>query len=176
MSFTAGIPASGQSLGSSRTQVLNNFSVLRSTISNVIQPNHIDVNNTGAGKHIFVQMPVQVSGAANLPAAQEGGLITKTASGASELFYARDAVNAYLQMTGPLFTGQGTNSVGGTTMLFGGIILKWGIGSGVTSFLTQCGSVFPNNCFVVVSNLAASAVSPTGFTINGGAYFIAIGN
>lgn len=121
MSFTPNIPASGQTLGNSRPQVLANFATLRTTISNATQPNHIDVNNAGAGKHIFVQMPVQTPGAANLPAANEGGFITQTVGANSELFFVRDNVNTYYQMTGP-FTG-GTN---GNTPLFGGLLLQWG--------------------------------------------------
>ncbi len=120
MSFTANIPASGQTLGNSRLQVLNNFASLRTTISNVTQPNHTDVNNSGAGKHIFVEMPVQTPGAANLPLANEGGLITQTVSGNSELFYVRDAVNTYFQMTGSVVKA---NS--GTSVVLGGIRIQW---------------------------------------------------
>lgn len=199
MSFTSNIPASGQTLGNSRPQVLNNFAILRSTISQGSgnpgpgdKPNHIDVNDIGAGKHIFVEMPVQTPGAANLPTANEGGMITQTSAGSSELFYVRDAVSTYFQMTGPLFTGKGGNSVGGTTMLFGGIILKWGqvtsVGSTqAISFVTECGSVFPTACFAVVEsgsktgNFFPSLVSASGFTSNNGQagaaiFFIAIGN
>lgn len=120
MTFTANIPASGQTLGNSRLQVLNNFASLRTTISNVTQPNHIDVNNAGAGKHIFVQMPVQTPGAANLPLANEGGLITQTVSGSTELFYVRDNVNTYLQMTGSVVTGNN-----GASVILGGIRIQW---------------------------------------------------
>lgn len=148
MSFTPSIPTSGQTLGNSRTQVLNNFASLRSTISNVTQPNHIDVNNVGAGKHIFVEMPVQTPGAANLPDANEGGLITQTVNGNSELFYVRDAVNTYFQMTGPYTLNAGTPD--GSITLFGGMILKWGTvpfsGGGILTFA----SAFLNNCFTAV--------------------------
>lgn len=120
MSFTANIPASGQTLGNSRLQVLNNFASLRTTISNVTQPNHTDVNNSGAGKHIFVEMPVQTPGAANLPLANEGGLITQTVSGSSELFYVRDAVNTYFQMTGSVVKANI-----GTSVVLGGIRIQW---------------------------------------------------
>lgn len=125
MTFTPNIPASGETLGASRTEVLNNFASLRSTISNAVQPNHIDVNNTGAGKHIFVQMPVQVAGAANLPAATEGGLITQTVAGKSELFYARDGVATYNQITAGDTATSGTNRA---TFLPGGIRVKLGSG------------------------------------------------
>jgi hypothetical protein len=147
MSFTPSIPTSGQTLGNSRSQVLNNFASLRTTISNVTQPNHIDVNDVGAGKHIFVEMPVQTPGAANLPDASEGGLITRTVNGNSELFYVRDAVNTYFQMTGPYTLNAGTPD--GSITLFGGIILKWGTvpyAGGLVTFATP----FLNNCFTAI--------------------------
>lgn len=198
MSFTLNIPATGQSLGSSRTQVLNNFAVLRSTISagsgdpsGGQQPNHIDVNATGAGKHIFVQMPVQAKSALNLPLVNEGGLITNTVAGSSELMYARDNVNTYYQMTGPstLTTGAAPS---GSIPLFGtptAMFLKWGSFTPIagTNNVTY-NSPFPNNLFglVVTSSLATlisyTTSSPlTGFTLNspsasGTINYFAIGN
>jgi len=128
MTFTSNIPASGQTLGNSRLQVLNNFASLREAISNGSgsgsgQPNHVDVNNNtgqGAGKHVFVQMPVQTPGAANLPLANEGGMITQTVSGKSELFYVRDNVNTYYQFTGPSL-----NATNGYTVILGGVLIQW---------------------------------------------------
>lgn len=195
MSFTANIPASGQTLGNSRPQILNNFASLRTTIANATQPNHIDVNNIGAGKHIFIQMPAQVPTAiANQPGVGEGGLITQSIAGATQLFFAHDnetsgGLPVYRQMTGPLFTGQGGLAQGGTTMLFGGIILKWGRVNAVSGnivFATECGSAFPTNCFsvtvtrTVTNSFTVTAVTNTGFTFSGGGGgtfdFMAIGN
>lgn len=189
MTFYPGIPFDGESLGQSKLEVRSNFATLRSTISNAVQPNHIDVNSANPGKHIFVQMPVQTSGAANLPLANEGGMITKTAVGASELFFVRDAVATYLQMTGPVFTGeggtgnQGLSNVGGTTMLFGGIILKWGSfnTSGNKTFLAESGSAFPNACFLVIGTnnagiFVVAGITATGFSTGNAGTFIAIGN
>ena len=187
MSFTSGIPTSGQTLGNSRSQVLNNFTSLRTTISNVSQPNHIDVNNVGAGKHVFVQMPVQAPGAANLPAANEGGMITQTLNGNSELYFVRDAINTYFQMTGPYVLNSGTPN--GSIVLFGGLILKWGRVSPVTGNITFA-TPFLNNCFGAVltpqinANASLSLVSfnTTGLTYSastGGitsVFYIAIGN
>lgn len=47
MTYTSGIPASGQTLGSSRLQILNNFSSLKTTIDQ----DHVDMNDTGPGRH-----------------------------------------------------------------------------------------------------------------------------
>ncbi len=128
MSFTANLPQTGQSLGVTRQPILNNFASLRNTISAGSgnpgagdKPNHIDVNNTGPGKHIFVEMPVQLPTVNNLPLANEGGMITQTISGKSELFYVRDAINTYYQMTGP-----STVATNGCAPLFGGLMIQWG--------------------------------------------------
>lgn len=190
MSFTPGVPFDGESLGQSKVQVRNNFGTLRSGLSNTIQPNHVDLINTGGlvpGKHVFVQMPVQTPGAANLPAALEGGLITQTVASGSELFFAHDAIATWMQMTGPVFTAQGALGKGGTTMLFGGIILKWGavenaIQGPPYSFATQTGSDFPNNVWVMINSIGTSPslLTLTQFNFPGlsgnPTFFIAIGN
>lgn len=147
MSFTPGIPASGQTLGNSRLQVLNNFASLRTTISNMTQPNHIDVNNVGAGKHIFVQMPVQTTGAANLPAANEGGLITQLVAGSSELFYVRDNVNTYYQMTGSVTTGNN-----GATVILGGIRVQWFRATAANGAVINFPVAFGAAPYVIVGN------------------------
>lgn len=194
MSFTPGIPSSGQTLGNSRLQVVNNFASLRNTISNGSgvggMPNHIDVNSTGAGKHIFVEMPVQTKTAANLPLANEGGMITQTVNGNSELFYVRDNVNTYYQFTGPT-----TIAASGSTTILGGIIIKWGIFAmaGTSQVVTFPGGPFLNNVFsVVIQHTSANSTDAAGLTVSPplnqftalrgsglGAlsyYFIAIGN
>ena len=171
-------------------QVLNNFASLRATISQGSgaagvgdKPNHVDVNDVGAGKHIFLQMPVQTPGAANLPAASEGGMITQTVSGSSELFYVRDNVATYIQMTGAL-----SAATPGYTTLFGGLILQWGTATVTTGGTSNNFSIpFPNNLFsVTFTPIAAnpyafsvSASSLTAFTAKGGnsaAFYTAIGN
>lgn len=192
MSFTPDIPASGQTLGGSRLQVLNNFKSLRETISTGSgtpglgqKPNHVDVNNglgVGAGKHIFVEMPVQTTGPGNLPLANEGGMITRTLNGSSELYYARDGVNTYYQMTGPLI-----NASSGSTVLFGGVIIKWGVSIAgnanvvfASAFLANCFGVTLTNQQSTISS-GVTNVTTTGFTITGGVagttyFYVAIGN
>lgn len=100
--------------------------------------------------------------------------------------------------------GVGSFSTGGSTFLFGGIILKWGqcnvSGAQDISFATECGSAFPNNGFVTIaqpinsngagvandynyvynvtaSSFACRAVQRTSLTTNSDRiFFIAIGN
>lgn len=195
--FTPGIPATGETLGNSRLEVLNNFASLRETISqgsgNVgvgDQPNHIDVNDSGAGKHIFVQMPVQTAGVANLPAVNEGGLITELKSTGSELFYARDNNATRYQMTGPFAINTGSNPTSGTTPLYGGIILKWGKISNGSAAAVVFPDNFPTNLLSLqlTANSAVgtlttfTAASTSGFTLLAAptgtqvVYYIALGN
>jgi hypothetical protein len=177
MSFTSNIPAVGQSLGSSRTQVLNNFASLRTTISNGTLPNHIDVNNTGAGKHIFLQMPVQSPSAANLTLAGEFGVISKTANGNSELFFNRDGSNTtgtpnYYQLTAgtPVALQSTPQGNKGSSFLPGGVIVNYGQyttgGDGVAiTFLTP----FPTACFGVVLTIISGSQPIVGvYVVSGG--------
>ena len=170
MTFIPSIPDSGQSLGASRPQIVNNFASLRDTISNGSgaggKPNHTDVNSAGAGKHVFVEMPVQTPSAANLTLTNEFGLIAQTSAGSSELFFNRDGVNTagtptYIQLTKgiPVI---GTN---GSTFLPGGIIMKWfsytqTSSSNTITFAAAGVGNFPNNAFGAVQG-----TQNTGFTM-----------
>lgn len=169
MSFTAGIPASGQSLGSSRLQVLNNFSSLRTTIANAALPNHIDVNATGAGKHIFVEMPVQTPSAANLTLSGEIALLAQTVAGSSEIFFNRDGSNTggtpnYYQLTSGI-PKQGASAAFGQSFLPGGFQLRWGVetvsnGTVISYTAGSRGlSNFPTNTIGVL-------ITPTGSDFN----------
>jgi hypothetical protein len=131
MSFTPGIPQVGQSLGSSRSLVLNNFASLRSTIA----VNHGDVNGPNTGKHLQVEMPRQ-NPTAPTNIANEGTLyafLSPDAGVNTDVFYKVDAsVNAY-QLTriidsAPNFALFGTNP--GWTFLPGALLLQWGFHNG----------------------------------------------
>jgi len=84
MSFTPNIPASGQKLGNSRLQVLNNFG----NYNTVMSVNHVAPNAIDQGKHKFMQMPVQASAPSS--ASGEGVMYTKTAGSQSIPFYKKD--------------------------------------------------------------------------------------
>lgn len=84
MTFTADIPMPGQKLGSSRTQVLGNFS----NYNTVMSVNHIAPNSTGQGKHKFVEMPVPAVIPSTL--VNEGGIFTQSVGGVTLPFYQRD--------------------------------------------------------------------------------------
>lgn len=174
MTFTTGIPASGQTLGSSRTQVLNNFA----NYNTVMSVNHVAPNSSGEGKHKFVEMPAQASDPATI--AGEISTYCKTSAASAQELYLRRASNGtVIQMS----VGDPVSAATGSTFLPGGIIMKWGpIANGANNFVTA----FPNNIFSLqfsTSNGTGnfSAVTVTGFTAAGvtamnGAYYLAIGN
>ena len=57
MTFTPNIPADGQSLGSSKTQIRGNFT----NYNNVISQDHVAPNSSGQGKHNKSTYVVQAS-------------------------------------------------------------------------------------------------------------------
>lgn len=196
MSFTPNIPANGQSLGSSRTQVLDNFAVLRSTLAE----NHVDVNAANAGLHTHADLLAQ--SADPNPASGIVSHYSKTIAGITEWFFQREGTmsgnGAVIQMS------NGTPSAGtsGRTFLPGGLILLWGqcnFNTGSTLTQNFQGTGFPNNAFTIQItpfilpgagnplSLAAAPISKTQFNVQGrvsngsfsaspGAFYWAIGN
>lgn len=149
MTYTTGIPASGQTLGSSRSQILNNFSSLKTTIDQ----DHVDMNNTGPGKHKQSTYPESAVGPTT--AANEGALYSKVAATITELFWRGESAATEVQMT----TGVPTIASSGSTFLPGGIILKWGVFSlanGQASFAQTFVTPFINNVWSIVITAASS--------------------
>lgn len=138
MSFTPNIPQTGQSLGNSRTQVLNNFAALRAAEAQ----NHMDVNDANAGKHKFIQYVVQ--GSDPTTAANEIARYTKVVSAVAREFLRLPSNGAVFQVSGnaPLIAASGH------TFLPGGLMLQWG---------TQAGS---SSSSVAVSFSPAFSVAP----------------
>ena len=149
MSFTPNIPASGQSLGSSRTQVLNNFAVLRSTIAT----NHVDVNSLGAGKHNFSEYVAQAQSPATDNA--EVALYCRVNGGVAQLFFQKEnqlAGAADIAMT----RADAGVKIGadGWTFLPGGFIMQWGStgvvnGAFTTVYTAHGGIAFVNTTYRV---------------------------
>lgn len=123
MSFTPNIPFVGQSLGNSRTQVLNNFASLRTQTA----ANHADVNDANAGKHTFIQYVVQGSDPST--AANEVARYTKLVSGVAREFLRLPSNGSVFQVSGPAPV-VGAN---GYTFLPGGLLMQWGTRAGSSS-------------------------------------------
>lgn len=188
MTFTPNIPGVNQSLGVSRPLIVGNFSA----ISTALAVNHVALNSSGAGKHKFVQMPVQ--GSAPAAAANEGVLYTKTQLAISNLFWKRDASATEIQLTNI----NPTNAANGCSFLPGGLLIQWGkatlnaSGVATVNFISSFSLLGVNNNpwsvqvtivtnFGTVRSVGVSSVSHNQFSISSFAgashdvYWVAIG-
>jgi hypothetical protein len=144
MSFTPLIPASGQSLGSSRTQVLNNFASLRSTLA----ANHVDVNSANPGLHTHADLLAQ--SADPNPPVKAVSHYSKQVSGITEWFFQRENSGSVFQMSnGDPSVSSNFPTSSGQTFLPGGFILQWGFYTVTSPFAgsiqVSLNTNFPNN-------------------------------
>lgn len=134
MTFTAGIPLDGQSLGSSKVPVRDNFTAIVADLG----VNHVAINLADQGKHKFLQMPEQ--GSAPTSAANEGALYTKVGTNPAEtnLFFRAESNGFEYRLTRPIAasttefatnTAYAANHTGGWTFLPGGLLLQYGLRS-----------------------------------------------
>lgn len=158
MTFQPSIPLATDLISVSQGDLKNNFTAL-DTAWNV---NHVGFNATGAGKHKFVELPIQGSDPAG--AVSEVTIYSKTSAGSSEIYMKRDAIGTPIQMT----VGSIAASTTGKSFLPGGMIIQWGLQSAPTSN-TQINfnTTFPNNCFTVTATpyKSGSITNITGFTV-----------
>lgn len=172
------LPNSGQSLGVTRPQINTNFSLIQS----VFDVNHYDYNVTGAGKHLFVEIPVRVLTNGQIDALTlvgEGSLYTKTILAKSQLFYVRDASHLNeVQLTGTVDIS--TPTVAGSTSLPGGLMLQWGVTNaqngtpvafkntftlaGVNTLPYAVTATSNNNSALIFNMIKAATLTATGFT------------
>jgi len=162
MSFTPAIPQVGQSLGSSRPQVLDNFAILRSTIA----VNHVDVNLANAGTHTHADLLAQ-AGNPN-PATGLVSHYSKLVSGITEWFFQRENTGTVIQMSRQ--DPQLINN--GQTFLPGGLLLKFGFAAGTAPIMFTTAFTFapfsitltPIDTLVRGISVLQGSVSNTGFT------------
>jgi hypothetical protein len=85
MAFNPAIPAANDQLSQSQTDIQGNFAA----INTLVGINHIDFGATGAGKHLYLQMPEH---AAPATAIDEAGLYANVGvtSAVTELFFRRE--------------------------------------------------------------------------------------
>ena len=93
MSFTPNIPANGQTLGSSRDEVRDNFSSLRSTLAE----NHVDVNSANPGLHTYVDMLSQSSNSDPITGCVSH--YSKLVGGIAEWFFQRENSGNVIRMS-----------------------------------------------------------------------------
>jgi hypothetical protein len=132
--YKPAIPQATDLLSQSQLDLLNNFGAIQA----LVDINHSDFANPNAGKHNFVEMPVQSP--VPTTAGNEVGLYCQTSAITTqpELVFARQAGStapAAVQITE--FTSAGWTNPG-WTVLPSGIMLKWraNIGFGASSTVT----------------------------------------
>lgn len=97
MTYTANIPLTGESLGSTRDRIRTNFQL----IDSVLAINHVAFGSSGQGKHKFLQMPEQ--GSPPSTGVNEGGLYTAqdtSSSPQTALFFRNESNGSSIQLTG----------------------------------------------------------------------------
>lgn len=132
MTYNSNVPQTGQTLGNTRVPINTNFARIYTVFGN----NHITFNESGEGKHKFLQMPDQAS--APVTAANEVGFYSKAVSGISQLFFRGENNGTEYQLTkgtsgvdpnAATFatnTAYVANHTGGWTFLPGGLIFQYG--------------------------------------------------
>jgi hypothetical protein len=178
--FNTSIPAATSNPADDQPIIQTNFL----STSQLLAVDHVTFNNSTGGQHEQVTF-----NANNVPSPPVSPpvLFTNTVAGLPQLFfYSGDAAHS---------SNQYVASANGSTLLLGGIILKWGSASiSSPSSVVSFPVAFPNNCFNVQATVnrtganvavAVSGVSTTGFTAYGTAsaspiaftlYYLAIGD
>jgi hypothetical protein len=152
MAYNNSIPQAGDLLSQSQADILANFQ----EIDTFVTLNHVTFGASDAGKHKFLQMPVQV--AAPSTAAGEMGLYTKTSALTSvpEMFVRKQSNGTEIEFTSALANANGW------TRLPSGILLKWGT-SGSVSVNSSDALSFPvAGTIPVFSNVFSAQVSLNG--------------
>lgn len=109
--------ASGDTLVGSRDPIRTNFQIIEDDFA----INHVGFDESGEGKHKFLQMPEQAS--APTTAANEGALYTKENNSITTLFWRNESNGDEIALT----TSQSpTSSTNGATFLPGNILMQWG--------------------------------------------------
>jgi len=118
MAYSESIPQAGHKLSRSQTDLLNNFTALKTAF----EINHEDFNAAGQGKHIHTTYPVQ--GAAPTTAADEVAVYCKdNAGGDPALYYRPESDGTEIELTAA------EKAATGYTIWPSGIIMKWGTGT-----------------------------------------------
>lgn len=152
MTYTL-LPNSGQSLGQTRAAIRTNFQLIQTAQDT----NHVALGVAGQGKHKFLQMPEQ--GSAPTTAVNEGGFYSKAGANPIEtnLFFRAENDGYEYQLTKSISASTalfstnaaygvapaGTIIIGGWTFLPGGIIMQYGLVTGLVASSTPSSRTIP---------------------------------
>jgi hypothetical protein len=190
------IPAAKNTPAQDQPEMQKNYA----NIAGFLAVDHTAAGSINAGTHTHVTFPTNVVPSKDpitekytpvlFTNNQDGNQPTPNTLPGNELFFFSGSVLESLQ--------QYIVSSNGSTMLFGGVIFKWGnltIPPATTSTTITFSSPYPNNCFcvlltasnargaVLTSTTFVSSVSATNFILTSGTnsqpatfYYLAIGN
>lgn len=164
MTFTAGQPENGQSLGASKVPIRDNFTAIVADLA----VNHIGINLADQGKHNFVEMPVRTTPTI---LASEGAIYTRTQESQSQLCYTNDATGNQYPLTriGTVgeFASFGTTP-DGWVFLPGRILLQYGsVATPGTSGTITLPRVFSSTNYIIQLTLQRSSAGQTAVVDNG---------
>jgi hypothetical protein len=152
-SFNPNIPATADKPSVDQPAMLIN----NSSTFNLIAVDHVGFNTANGGRHnqvTFNDYTTQTT-----PANPVSILFTMNQNNAAQLFHYNSAN-----------TTQYTPDPTGSTVLLGGIILKWGQGTGFVNGVVSFTTPFPNNCYTVVAQVinsnAATVVNDAVYVYN----------
>jgi hypothetical protein len=162
MTFTPGIPNTGQSLGSTRDAIRDNFTNYFDTMS----VNHVAPNGTPQGtqgKHTFAEFVAQSADPSTTPS--ETTLYSKTTSGSNtELFIRKDNDGSVYQLTNGVPAISAIAYASGNSFIAGGLLVYWGILSATGGPQTFTGVFnFPTTCIQVFTQVSNIGASPNAF-------------
>lgn len=173
MTFTSGIPQSGQSLGQTKQKIQDNFT----NYNNLISVNHVSPNSGGQGKHKFCEFPSQSTSPATTVG--EIAIYSRTPAALAEWFLQKEnqiAGAADIQLSR---LDKGVHAAtAGWTFLPGGLIMQWGStgavnGSFTTVYTAHSGIAFTTTTYLVLltcDDPGAPATPIPSFTVNSGSY------
>lgn len=184
--YTPSIPATNDDPADDQPLMQQNFA----SINTLINVDHVGFADASYGEHN--QVTFATTNVPTIPTSPPV-LFTNIQDGNGNNLPGAPALEQLFFYSGTNLKGstQYASVATGSVLLFGGIVMKWGMGALIgaqTNFVNS----FPNSCFVVLitgtstlytGGFVSTAVGPTGFTAqrtsgsgNTGFYYIAIGN
>jgi hypothetical protein len=161
MTFTPDMPITGDTLGSTRDRIRGNFQETAA----VFAINHVAFNNTGKGKHPFLQMPEQSAAPTTL--VNEGGFYCKQATNPAEtnMFFRGESNGKEYQITSADQTNNANfGTFPGWSFLPGGLVIQYGSQNSIGNSITV---VFPKAFKATTVPIVTFVATDQGWQLNG---------
>jgi hypothetical protein len=153
MAYSLTVPTSADKLRNFPAAISANWTA----INDGFDTEHNDLLSGSPGTHKFVTLPEQA--VSPTTAANQGALFTQEVSGVTQLFFRPESDGTIRRISAPV-----TDAASGSTALFGGLIIKWGVsnvGLAATTTISFAGGAFPSTCYSVVASYANANLNLT---------------